>query len=79
VLIIRYIAQLKYGVQTKYICVIGIQRKCPYDGDFKCKDSGRCMRARFVCNGRNFCSDGSDEQNCSKLLIMCKVLFLTVY
>ena len=37
---------------------------CP-EGRFKCSDGGRCIRAQQICNGRNDCSDGSDETGCS--------------
>ena len=45
-------------------CVVGKQQRCPYDGDFKCKTSGRCFRPWYVCDGYTHCKDGSDEQSC---------------
>ena len=29
---------------------------------FKCKDDGKCVNDIFVCDGRNDCGDGSDEE-----------------
>ena len=46
------------------VCNVGLQQSCPYEGDFKCKTSGRCIHPRYVCDGRSHCEDGSDEQNC---------------
>jgi len=33
--------------------------------EFRC-ESGRCIPARFVCDGSNQCGDYSDERNCSE-------------
>ena len=47
-----------------------VSRPCPYDGDFKCNDTGVCLRSTDVCNGYSECqyrygSDSDyDEQNC---------------
>ena len=46
------------------IDVIGMEQKCPYNDDFKCKTSGVCIRSQYVCNGQINCNDGSDEENC---------------
>ena len=37
---------------------------CPYPGDVKCRDNGSCIHSDMICNGRNDCMDGSDEENC---------------
>ena len=37
---------------------------CPYDGDIKCTDTGRCYRSNYACDGYNNCRNGDDEVNC---------------
>ena len=37
---------------------------CPYPGDVKCRDSGSCVHSDMICDGRNDCVDGSDEEDC---------------
>ena len=55
----------------KLYCVT-VSKPCPYDGDFKCNDTGLCLRSIDVCDGYSDCeySYGSDsdydEQNCGK-------------
>lgn len=46
------------------IYIVGMEQKCPYNDDFRCKTSGVCIRAQYVCNGQSNCNDGSDEENC---------------
>ena len=47
-----------------------VSKQCPYDGDFKCNDTGVCLRSTDVCDGysecqRRFGSDSDyDEQDC---------------
>lgn len=50
--------------------MLGLERRCPYDGYFKCKTSGRCFHPRHLCNGYSVCKDGSDEENCGMYVIM---------
>ena len=42
---------------------------CPYVGDIKCNDTGRCYRSNIVCNGNSSCSNGDDETNCGNDIV----------
>ena len=44
-----------------------MQRRCPYEGYFRCKSNGTCIHTQYVCDGDNNCLDGSDEENCGTL------------
>jgi len=33
---------------------------------YKCPNTGRCIKASYVCDGNNQCGDWSEELNCRK-------------
>jgi len=43
------------------------------DDQFQCKNTGRCIPGRWVCDNANNCGDWSDEQNCSEWWILALV------
>ena len=40
--------------------LVAAQMTCGVD-EFRCKDSGRCIPARWKCDGEDDCGDASDE------------------
>lgn len=48
---------------------VAAQMTCGVD-EFRCKDSGRCIPARWKCDGEDDCGDASDEpkEECGKAL-----------
>ena len=47
-------------------------RACFAEDDFRCTTTGACIHKRQVCDGRQHCSDNSDEENCCKPQLRCK-------
>lgn len=41
-------------------------QECPVASDFRCNNTGACVRQEQICDGIIHCSDESDETNCSK-------------
>ena len=53
-----------------FVCICTLVTvACPFDGDVKCNDTGRCLRSRIICNGFSTCTHGDDELNCGKNII----------
>lgn len=59
----------KYNSEMRSLLCTGMQRRCPYDGDFRCRSSGECIRSSSVCDEHKHCADGSDEENCGMLVL----------
>ena len=51
-------------VHAYYILFTLVTRRCPFDGDVKCNDTGKCYRSRYICDGISHCRYGNDEENC---------------
>lgn len=55
-----YLLRLSLTVVPKRLVFPAAQMTCGVD-EFRCKDSGRCIPARWKCDGEDDCGDSSDE------------------
>jgi len=56
-----------------------VNKPCPYNGDFKCNDTGNCLRSTAVCDGFPHCTNGADELNCGKICIIIIMIGAKLY
>ena len=63
---VEYKICIHNGIHVLLVCIyITGTVSCPYDTDFRCPQSGVCIRYYDVCDGYSQCNHGEDEQNCS--------------
>ena len=48
-----------------YFCLVTTDKATCDPSQFRCVESGRCIRGLYRCNGRRECVDGSDEHGCN--------------
>ena len=60
-----------------YFVCCSAEYDCPKSA-WKCHQDNKCIQREFVCDGYVDCSDGADEKNCGKLVIMTVMLVLVV-
>ena len=57
------------GVDSTYYCTVTLMSNSILLQEFRCADGEKCIAEFQKCNHRKECTDGSDEENCSKFLI----------
>lgn len=58
--------KLKMGIWLPLCCqMILLAPVACMPEEFACLDDGTCIPKSLVCDGRPYCRDGSDENNCS--------------
>ena len=61
---------MKLSHTVTLLCMLFIdQQECFWADDFRCTTTGACIRRVQVCDGKQHCSDNSDEENCRKIFI----------
>jgi len=56
-------------------CVVYYCAECSGPDLFKCPNIDRCIRATYVCDGRQDCDDWTDEMNCRQSCLYLSISF----
>ena len=54
-----------------HVVCIGSNVPCPFNGYHRCIEDNQCIPLEYVCDRDNDCSEGSDENDCGKFVVLC--------